>query len=105
MRPLQYPDFADQCHVLRVFPTEVSDEQRLPAHSGATVPDFHRLPVADVTVTLATTFGSPSATPTSRDVEVPGEDRRSDDRHAAPGLRVTRNVRSADSESRATLHP
>ena len=33
---------------LRVFPTEVSDEQRLPAYSGATVPDLHRLPLADV---------------------------------------------------------
>jgi len=47
-RPLQYPDFADPHHLLRVFPTGISDEQRLPAYSGATVPDLHRLPVADV---------------------------------------------------------
>jgi hypothetical protein len=60
MRPLQYPDFADHYHMLRVFPTEVSDEQRFPAYSGATVPDFHRLPVADVSSTLARTPQSPS---------------------------------------------
>jgi len=47
-RPLQYPDFADPHRWLCVFPTEISDEQRLPAHSGATVPDLHRLPVADI---------------------------------------------------------
>jgi hypothetical protein len=34
--------------LLRVFPTEISDEQRFPAYSGATVPDSHRLPVTDV---------------------------------------------------------
>jgi hypothetical protein len=61
MRPLQYPDFADPYHMLRVFPTEVSDGQRFPAYSGATVPDFHRLPVADVPATLASSPQSPSA--------------------------------------------
>jgi hypothetical protein len=47
--PLQYPDFADHRRMLGAFPIEISGEQRLPAHSGATVPDFHRLPVTDAT--------------------------------------------------------
>ncbi len=63
MRPLQYPDFADRYHVLGVFPTEVSDEQRLPAYSGATVPDFHRLPVANAW----NCFARPSQGPPSPD--------------------------------------
>ncbi len=58
-RPLQYPDLADPHRWLRVFPTEISDEQRLPAYSGATVPDLHRLPVADVLIELATPVTSP----------------------------------------------
>ncbi len=58
-RPLQYPDFADPYRVLCVFPIENSDEQRLPAYSGATVPDLHRLPVADVLSELATPATSP----------------------------------------------
>ena len=58
-RPLQYPDLADPHRWLRVFPTEISDEQRLPAYSGATVPDLNRLPVADVLIELATPVTSP----------------------------------------------
>jgi hypothetical protein len=66
MRPLQYPDFADHYHLLRVFPTGVSDEQRFPAYSGATVPDSNRLPVADVAARLARYPQSPSASGMSR---------------------------------------
>ncbi len=47
--------------MLCVFPIENSDEQRLPAYSGATVPDLHRLPVADVPLRLARQSGKPSA--------------------------------------------
>ncbi|GAC1652665.1 MAG: hypothetical protein NVS9B12_02200 [Vulcanimicrobiaceae bacterium] len=41
----RYPDLRIFAVVLRAFPSITdSDLERLPAYSGATVPDFHRLP-------------------------------------------------------------
>jgi len=48
----RYPDLRIDA-VCRRLPTHSgSGRRRLPADSGATVPDFHRLPVRDATVSL-----------------------------------------------------